>query len=504
MDDRVGTRLRGWDAAAFRTSSNDPSMRSTVIAMGLLDQAPDWQRIRVRFERLTRFVPALRMRPIYGLTGLSAPRLAIDPDFDLDVHLRRYRLPEGAGWQDLLLDARRMSLTDFDLDRPLWEAAVIEGLPGGQAAFLLKLHHAIADGQATVMIALSLFELGPQGNPDEPPAPEVPAGSDVSIAQITVANAVDMARDAAAQVTGAIRSGAGLARIASADPIGAWAQAWRTLGSIGRLTSVADQPLSPVMCSRGTTYRFGAFDLPFEDLRAAAKSHGLSVNDAFMAALGAGLDRYHRRHHALVEQLRVNVPISLRGDPGDRTGKAANAVSIARFPFPIAGLTTVERMQAAHDMVARWRQEPALRLTDPLAEVSWFVPVPMLAAQARTSDVTASNVPGPPIPLYLAGARIVAAYPLVATIGAALNVTMVTYDGRAFIGVSSDDRAVPDAADLIEDLRAGFCEITGSQVGPADPYDARTTKARPTKARPTKARSPRTGPSTARSNDTGA
>jgi len=471
MDDRVGTRLRGWDAAAFRTSSNDPTMRSTVIAMGLLDRAPDWQRIRGRFERLTRFVPELRMRPIYGLTGLAAPRLAIDPDFDLDVHLRRYRLPEGAGWQDLLLDARRMSLTDFDLDRPLWEAAVIEGLPGGQAAFLLKLHHAIADGRATVMIAMSLFELGPESNPDEPQAPEVPAGRDVSIADIAVANVLDIARDVAGQISSASRSGAGLARTALSDPVGAWAQAWRTLGSIGRFTSVADQPLSPVMSGRGTTYRFGAFDLPFDSLRTAAKAQQLSVNDAFMAALGSGLDAYHRRHHAMVEQLRVNVPISLRGDPGDRTGNAANAVSIARFPFPIAGLSTHERMQAAHELVARWRSEPALRLADPLAEVSWFVPVPMLAAQARTSDVTASNVPGPPIPLYLAGARIVAAYPLVATIGAAVNVTMVTYDGRAFIGVSSDDRAVPDHADLLEDLRAGFAEVTGAEVGAADPYD---------------------------------
>ena len=471
MDASVGTRLRGWDAATFRTASNDPTMRSTVIAMGILDRAPDWGRIRRRFERLTRFVPTLRMRPIYGLTGLSAPRLAIDPDFDLDVHLRRYRLPEAASWADLLADARRMSLTDFDLDRPLWEAAVVEGLPGGQAAFMLKLHHSIADGQATVMIALSLFELGPEPTPDEPQPPDVPEGADVKLADIAIANAIDGLRDAAGQVTAGMRSAAGLAREAITDPVSAWTRAMRTVGSIGRLTSVADQPLSPVMCGRGTTYRFGAFDLPFDGLREAAKGHALSVNDAFMAALGLGFDAYHRRHHALVEQLRVNVPISLRGDPGDRTGNASNAVGIARFPLPIAGLSPVERMQAAHDLVARWRDEPALRLADPLAEVSWFVPVPMLAAQARTSDVTASNVPGPPIPLYLAGARIVAAYPLVATIGAAVNVTMVTYDGRAFIGVSSDDRAVPDHAELLEDLRSGFAEVTGAAVGPADPYD---------------------------------
>ncbi|MBU6243624.1 MAG: DUF1298 domain-containing protein [Actinomycetales bacterium] len=470
MSDRVGTRLRGWDAATFRTASSDPTMRSTVIAMGILDHAPDWARIRSRFDRLTRFVPSLRMRPLYGATGFSAPRLAIDPDFDLDVHLRRYRLPEGAGWQDLLDDARRMSLTDFDLRRPLWEAAIVEGLPNGEAAFLLKLHHSIADGQATVMIALSLFELGPDPNPDEPPAPQVPDGSDVSIADVTIANLIDDVRQAAGQVQSAARVAGGLARGWATDPVSTWARTWRTVGSIGRFTSVADQPMSQVMCGRGTTYRFGAFHLPFRALRAAAKAHDLSVNDAFMAAVGVGLDTYHRRHGALVEELRVNVPISLRGDPGDRSGRASNAVSIARFGLPIAGLTNPERMRAAHDLVDRWRAEPALRLAEPLAEVSWFVPVPMLAAQARASDITTSNVPGPPIPIYLAGARLVAAFPLVATIGAAVNITMVTYDGSAFIGVSCDDRAVPDHAELVEDLRGGFADVADIAVGPADRY----------------------------------
>jgi len=156
----------------------------------------------------------------------------------------------------------------------------------------------------------------------------------------------------------------------------------------------------------------------------------------------------------------VNVPISLRGDAGDRSGQAANAVAIARFPMHVANQSTVELMHQAHDLVAKWRSEPAMRLADPLAEVSWFVPVPMLASVARASDITTSNVPGPPIPIYLAGTRMIAVYPLVATIGAAVNVTMVTYDGNAFIGVSTDDRAISDHADLMQDLRAGFHAAT--------------------------------------------
>ncbi len=162
-----------------------------------------------------------------------------------------------------------------------------------------------------------------------------------------------------------------------------------------------------------------------------------------MAAVAAGMDAYHRRHGLTVEELRVNVPISLRGDAGDRTATASNSVSIARFPMPIAGLTPLEHMQVAHDLVARWKAEPAMHLADPLAEVSWLVPVPMLAQAAQASDVTTSNVPGS------ADADVPGRRPHAGRvsrswrpIGAAVNITMVTYDGTAFVGVSSDDRAV--------------------------------------------------------------
>ena len=470
MNEYVGTQMRGWDAATWRTASGDPTMRSTVIALTLLEGSPDWERFRARIERLTLFVPTLRMRPLYGALGFSAPRLAVDPDFDIDVHLRRYRLPEGAGWRALLDDARRMSLTDFDHNRPLWEAALVEGLPGGQAAFLLKLHHSIADGQATVMMGLSLFEFGPEPDPNEAVPPPAPAAEDVGIKDITYANLADNLRRGTDLAVASLRGAIDFVRGTVTETTATWTRAWNTVHSIGRFTAVPDAPLSPVMTGRGTTYRFAAFDLPFAGLRKAAKDNGYSVNDAFMASVALGMDGYHRRHGVVVEELRIAVPISLRGDAGDRTAQASNAVSIARFPLPVSGLTALEHMEQAHDLVARWRSEPAIRLADPLAEVSWFVPVPMIAQAAQTTDVTTSNVPGPPLPLHLAGQRMVAAYPLVATIGSAVNITMVTYDGTAYVGISADERAVSDLDDLVEDLRAGFTAVTGATVGPADRF----------------------------------
>ena len=467
---KVGAQLRGWDAATFRTASGDPRMRSTVVALAVLDSAPDWERLRTRLERLTHFVPTLRMRPLYGMFGLSAPRLALDPDFDIDVHVHRYRLPEGSGWNELLGDVRRMSLTDFDRNRALWEAVLIEGLPGGEAAFALKLHHSIADGQATVIMALSLFELGPDPNPDDPPTPEVPRGEDVSLLDIARANVEDNLTKFKDSAEGLLRAGGGVALQALGDPGGALDVVRQTVDSISKAVSVPEAPLSPLWVERGTTYHFGAFEFPFAGLKHAAKSRGFSVNDAFMAAVASGVDRYHERYGAQVPELRVNVPISLRGDAGDRSAQASNAVAIARFEMPMEGLDVDDRMAVIHELVDTWRGAPAMRMADPLADVSWFVPVPVLAQAAKASDITTSNVPGPPIALYLAGARMVAAFPLVATIGAAVNVTMVTYDGNACIGVSTDDRSIPDHGELLEDLRWGFELITGDVVGGADRY----------------------------------
>ena len=463
----VGEQMTGFDAATWRTALGDRAMRSPVMALVLLDSVPDWERLQRRFERLTRVIPVLRKRPLSGLVGVSMPRLGVDPDFDLDVHLHRMKLPDGTGWDQVLLEARRMSLTDFDLDRPLWEANLIEGLEGGRSALLIKLHHAIADGQAMVMIGANLFEFTPDGTPNEPPAPPAPHTTGPRLREISRANISDNVRRGLDMAASGAKILAGLAAGTVKDPVGTWGDAADVVTSVGRFTAVPDAPMSKIMGGRCTTYHFAVFDMPFAPMRAAAKRYGNSVNDVFLASIATGLADYHARYGKPAEELRFNLPISLRSASKD--GSAANAVTIARFPLPVNDATIAERMQAAHDMVLKWREEPALALANPLADASWLVPVPILASAAKTSDVTASNVPGPPLPLYIAGTEAVGTWPLVATIGAAVNITMVTYNGTAFVGISADDSAVPDLAILVEDLRKGFAEVLQEPVGPADP-----------------------------------
>ena len=469
----VGEQMTGFDAATWRTALGDRTMRSPVMALVLLDSVPDWQRLRKRFDRLTRVVPVLRQRPLSGVLGVSTPRLGVDPDFDLDVHLHRMSLPEGTGWEQVLLEARRMSLTDFDHDRPLWEASLIEGLEGDRAALLVKLHHAIADGQATLMIGANLFEFTPEGTPNEPPAPPAPVVADVTHREVSRANITDNVRRGLDLAASGARLLAGLAAGTVKDPMATWGDAADMVGSVGRFTAVPESVMSPIMAQRGTTYHFAVFDVPFGEMKAASKRRKSSVNDIFLASVSTGMARYHDRYGKPADQLRFNIPISLRSASKD--GSAANAVTIARFPLPVNNASIDERLEAAHEQVRRWREEPALTLANPLADASWLVPVPVLASAAKKSDVTTSTVPGPPIPLYIAGSRAVGIWPLVATIGAAVNITLVTYDNTAFIGLSADDRAVPDLEILVADLRSGFADVLEDKIGPSNPVSASTS-----------------------------
>ena len=129
--------------------------------------------MKQRYERATRLAPVLRSTVVEGPIGLQSPRIVVDPNFDLSFHMRRFSMPKGSTWVDVLEDARRQSMADFDRDRPLWRVTLLEGLPGGKSALILKLHHAIADGQGAVQLGLALLDFTPDGV-DLGPMPNAP------------------------------------------------------------------------------------------------------------------------------------------------------------------------------------------------------------------------------------------------------------------------------------------------------------------------------------------
>ena len=458
-------RLSGFDFATWRLASNDPSMRSPIIGLIALDSSPDWDMLVDRFDRASRVAPILRQKVLEGPSDILSPRLVIDPDFDLSFHMRRFRVADPGSWDQVLIEARRQSMADFDLARPLWRLTLLEGLQGGRAALIVKLHHAIADGQGAMMLGATVIDLVPGGQAlgAMPPAPTAAPLDGAGFLGTAVVDASSFLVKSVKDVTD---SALPIAGRALRDPVGAVEDVMGVLRSITKFLAMPSSPMSPVMRGRSINYHFVTIDVPMSELKAASKPHGVSLNDAFMAGVTGGLRIYHERRGEPVSMLRCNMPISLRNPQRP----AQNAVTIARFEVPVDILDPVERMRAIRDIVGSWRHEPALHLVDPLAEVGYrLMPSDVFTSTAQTSDFTASNVPGVPVPVWIAGAKVRAMYPLTATVGAATNITLLSHAGNAGIGISMDDAAIPDRDLFVECICAGFAEVVGHPVTVSDP-----------------------------------
>jgi hypothetical protein len=157
-----------------------------------------------------------------------------------------------------------------------------------------------------------------------------------------------------------------------------------------------------------------------------------------------------------VDELRVTLPISLRR-PGDPPG--GNLLALVRLTVPAGLADPARRMVAVRELVDRWREEPALALTQPIAMVLNLLPPGVVGSMLKHVDFLASNVPGFPIPVYLAGARVEGYYAFGPTIGASVNVTLMSYDDVCCIGISCDAAAVPDLDVLVACLVEGFQEV---------------------------------------------
>lgn len=466
-----GRKLAGWNAGVWRTSVSSVTMRSAIMGVFLLESTPDIGALRDRMDRVTRWFPALRERVVEPIGSVGQPRMVVDPDFDITFHTARYVLPAPGSWEQVMSHARRQSMYDLDRDRPLWRATLIEGLEGGRSAILLMVHHAIADGQGTVMMLAGLVDWSSGAAPTDEPMPPAPAPGRTDPITATVAAVGSAAKRAGGLGRQAVRDLPSSARTMIAHPRESTSEAVRLAASAARVLRLHREPLSPLMRDRGTTYSSRTLDVPFDALRSSAKLYGGSLNDAFLAALVGGMRRYHALHGVEVGSLRINVPVSTRSTGSSADSDAtSNAVSIARIELDAAERDVPTRFAQAAAAVSAARDEPALHYADLAADASRLLPVSVIAGVAKASDLTASNVPGLPAPVWLGGVALERLYPIVPTMGASVNVTMLSYArAHCSIGVSMDDVAVRDPDVLMECLAEGFAEI--GAVPEAHPFD---------------------------------
>ncbi|MGW0179443.1 wax ester/triacylglycerol synthase domain-containing protein [Nocardia sp. NPDC003345] len=454
----MGSRSSHMSQADLFTWSmeHDPVLRSTIVTVLVLDSAPDWDRVVRTLDRGTRLVPRFR-HVLTGLPwGLAPPRWTPDPDFDLSWHLRRVALPPPADEATVLGLARREAMTAFDPARPLWTFTLLTGPDDGLCAAVLKVHHSLTDGLGGVQIAAEILDFTRDGTER---APVRPRDEDTRspLADILVWNAAT----GYGLVRAAISNAATLGR-AVFDPVAALRRGAALTASVARLARPITTTLSPLMTERGLGREPAVLDIPLDQLSDAAYRAGCTVNDAFLTGLLLGLRGYHTGHGAALDRVRVTVPISIR-EPGDPIG--GNRITLARFGIPIARDDVLTTMWTVHELVERWRHEPAIPLSHAVAAVFNRLPSGALAEMLKHVDFVASDVPGSPAPLYLAGARIERLRAFGPTIGTAFNATLISYAGTCSVGITVDTAAVPDLPEFTACLRSGFDAVRDFGAG---------------------------------------
>ncbi len=437
------------------TLERDPLLRATIVAVATFDSAPDWDQLVERIDRATRLVPRFRQRLATVPLGLAPPRWVVDAHFDLSLHLRRLRVHRGGGMEAVLELARSMGLTSFDHNRPLWEFVLVEGLPAKRAALIMKLHHALTDGVGGIEIAAHVVDLDREPRPVGP-MPAAPAPRQHGLVEV-MADTVDF------HLRRVLHAGSELGRALPhavrhglARPTEALTEGVSTAAAIARFVRPVTHTNSPIMTERRPLRDFACFDVPLEELAAAAHRVDSTLNDAFLAGIAGGMRRYHERHLAIVDHLTISMPVNVRTEDDAPGG---NRVTIERFDLPVGISDPRRRMERIGHTCGELRRDRAIPYASAIAGVLNLLPVDVTAGMLKHVDLLASNVPGFPDPVFMGGALLESFHVFGATLGSAANVTLMSYNGTCHIGISTDSGAVLDPVAFRDCLREGFDEV---------------------------------------------
>lgn len=445
----------------------DPHLSASIANVTVLDAVPHRDRLRERLERAVAMVPRLHQRVVPALGRLAPPEWRDDPDFDLDYHLRWVALPAPGTMRQLLDLAATHVGTPFDRTRPLWEFVVVEGLEGGRAAMVQKLHHAIADGEGSIRMSEQFIDIERDATAPIAPDRPVPAPIETNLVETTVDTLTHQLRRGLGMARRGVETGTAVLR----DPrrLAGMAEDAVEMGrSAVRQLVVSDPARSPLWVERSLRRRIEVLQVPLDDAKRAGKALGGSLNDVFVAAAAGGAGAYHRAAGVPVDELRITMPVSTRND-GSAGG---NAFTPTRVLLPVGIEDAVERFGAIRERLETTKHERAMGVVSGVAGLANLLPTSVAVRVARqqveTVDFATSNVRGAPFPLYIAGARILANYPIGPTGGTAWNLTLMSYDGSLDMGLNADLGAVEDPAALRDAIAAEFATLiaAGAPTGP--------------------------------------
>jgi WS/DGAT/MGAT family acyltransferase len=441
-----------------------PSVHYHVAGLSILDPATRPAGPEGFFEDLKRLyterqhlIPRFRQKVMPVPLGAGRPVWVDDPEFDLDFHMRKGAVPRPGGKKELADYVQRIHSRPLDRSKPLWEMYFIEGLEDDHVAVLSKVHHAMIDGMSGIDIATVLFDLTPEPRVVEPEAyrPE-PAPSPRELLINTLREGV----------THPVRSAIGNLTLAIRAPEIILRRVQQTAAGFGSILAAGTAPKSPFNRAVGPNRRFAMVEAPVTEFKAVKNALGGTVNDVVLATVAGALHRFLKRRGEPTQglALRAMVPVSTR----DESQKMAlgNQVTSIFVDLPVGPMDAATRLRSITAATKDLKQSHQAVAAGALMNIGTWAPPTLhgLAARAvarqRVVNLVISNVPGPQIPIYLAGAKLLAMYPVMPlgeTLALAIAVTSI--GGVMGFGVTSDWDSMPDIDDFAADMHASIGEL---------------------------------------------
>ncbi|MEO6025959.1 MAG: wax ester/triacylglycerol synthase family O-acyltransferase [Candidatus Binatia bacterium] len=422
----------------------------------------DIERLRrmmeVDLHRVPRYRQRLLRTPIF-----DQPVWVDDEHFNLAYHVRHTHLPKPGDDRQLKRLAARVMSQELDRGKPLWEMWVVEGLSDGRFAIITKAHHCMIDGVGSVQLTGAMMRPTADVDPrfDEPPPRWIPRAAP-SRQELLLA---EIGHRTMAPLTALAASGR-----AAVHPRAAVAGVRDMLTGLGQTLGVGFSSASPTPLNVdiGPHRRFDWTVTDLAGLKAVRARYGGTVNDVVLAVLAGALGSFLRHRGIDPAQLdfRVMVPVNVR-DAATRSD-FGNQVAMLVVPIPVGERSPARRLERTIEetsRVKRSRQAAGVQLIEALSDATFptlMVQFARLTTLARPYNLVTTNVPGPPIPVYVAGARMLACYPLVPLFqNQALGVALFSYDGRLHWGFNADWDALPDLHDLVQAVERELATIQG-------------------------------------------
>ncbi len=475
---------------SFRLSTQDASFIYGEAANGPLNMAMlglfrsriEFKNLLVHMDERMHLLPRYRQRVVFAPFNLNHPSLQDDPDFDLADHLLCHELPRGSTEAALMNAVMHIYEQPLDRGKPLWELHLFNGLAGGGSAILAKIHHCLGDGISGMELLAVMTSTKP-----EAPAPTPPDESWKPAPQ------PGRAKLLASALSDLVQSRIGLAR-RSVDAVtnfrdfdkdvSAPAAALQTIRRIAQPIVAAPWNAATVTNARAMAW----LRCSLGDVARIRTTLGGTVNDVMLAMLSEGAARYLAHHGCPTSgrPLRVGCPVNVRAQ--DEYGKPGNRVSLMFPEFDAEPMAAVDRLKAvtretsrikaAREAIAFQNLLATLDYIPPrtLAQVSRLVTsaiegagrltgrAPRIARRAHILGVginfVATNVPGSPVPIYLAGhqmAETVGMIPLTATLG--YGVAIVSYNRNLYLGLMAEPNLMPDVGFMKSRIKETFREL---------------------------------------------